>query len=91
MLRRALEFIPNSVKLWKEAVELEELDDAKVMLSRAVECVPQSVDLWLALAKLETYEEAKSVLNRVCVCTCCVCMCVRTFSRVSCNGLHSSD
>jgi pre-mRNA-processing factor 6 len=64
VLRRALEFIPNSVKLWKEAVELEEAHDARVMLARAVECVPSSVDLWLALAKLETYEEAKTVLNR---------------------------
>ena len=65
VLRRALEFIPNSVRLWKEAVGLEDVDDARVMLARAVECVPSSVDLWLALAKLEKYEEAKAVLNRV--------------------------
>ena len=55
MLRRALEFVPKSVKLWKAAVELESSDDARVMLHRAVECVPESVELWLALAKLETY------------------------------------
>jgi hypothetical protein len=55
VLRRALEFVPKSVKLWKAAVELESPDDARVMLHRAVECVPESVELWLALAKLETY------------------------------------
>jgi hypothetical protein len=55
VLRRALEFVPKSVKLWKAAVELESSDDARVMLHRAVECVPESVELWLALAKLETY------------------------------------
>ena len=63
VLRRALSFIPNSVRLWKAAVQLEEPDDAKVMLSRAVECVPQNVDMWLALARLETYENARKVLN----------------------------
>ena len=51
VLRRALEFVPNSVKLWMSAVELEEAEDARVMLARAVECVPHAVDLWLALAR----------------------------------------
>ena len=41
----ALEQIPNSVRLWKLAVELEEPDDARILLSRAVECCPQSVDV----------------------------------------------
>ncbi len=52
------------MKLWKAAVEVEDADDARVMLHRAVECVPESVDLWLALARLETYKEAKAVLNK---------------------------
>ena len=65
VLRRALEFVPKSVKLWKAAVELESADDARVMLHRAVECVPESVELWLALARLENYNEAKAVLNKV--------------------------
>jgi len=56
VLRRALETIPNSVKLWEAAISLEdEEEDARIMLSRAVECVPTSVNMWLALAKLETY------------------------------------
>jgi len=41
----ALENIPNSVKLWKLAVELEDEEDARIMLSRAVECCPTSVEV----------------------------------------------
>ncbi|KOB72749.1 Pre-mRNA-processing factor 6 [Operophtera brumata] len=52
--RKALEHIPNSVRLWKAAVELENPEDARILLSRAVECCPTSVELWLALARLET-------------------------------------
>lgn len=42
LLPAGLEFIPNSYKLWKAAVELEEdPEDARVMLTRAVECALQ--------------------------------------------------
>merc|ERR1712096_572886 len=61
--RKALENVPNSVKLWKLAVEMEEADDARIMLGRATECCPHSTELWLALAKLEEYKKAKRVLN----------------------------
>jgi len=64
VLRRALEFIPDSVKLWKAAVELENQVDARLLLSRAVECVPKSTEMWLALARLETYQQAKVVINK---------------------------
>eukprot|EP00794_Sanderia_malayensis_P012168 gene12168-13423_t len=64
VFRKALENIPNSVRIWKAAVELEEPEDARILLSRAVECCPQSVELWLALARLETYENARKVLNK---------------------------
>lgn len=57
----ALEHIPSSVRLWKAAVELEEPEDARILLSRSVECCSTSVELWLALAKLETYENARKV------------------------------
>lgn len=60
----ALEFIPNSVRLWKETVNLEDdPEDARILLTRAVEVIPTSVELWLTLARLETPENAKSVLN----------------------------
>lgn len=39
--------IPNSVKLWKCAVELESEADARIMLSRACECCPTSVEVWM--------------------------------------------
>lgn len=67
------------MRIWKAAVELEEEDDARILLSRAgaflhglknyivifpVECCPGSTELWLALAKLETYENARKVLNK---------------------------
>uniref|UniRef100_A0A7N6AF77 Pre-mRNA-processing factor 6 n=1 Tax=Anabas testudineus TaxID=64144 RepID=A0A7N6AF77_ANATE len=64
VLRKALENVSKSVRLWKTAVELEEPEDARIMLSRAVECCPTSVELWLALARLETYENARRVLNK---------------------------
>jgi len=60
----ALEQIPNSVRLWKAAVELEEPEDARILLARAVECCPTSTELWLALARLETYENGRKVLNK---------------------------
>ena len=64
VLRRALEQVPSSVRLWKEAVSLESEDDARVMLSHAVECCPQHVDMWLALARLETRASTTSRLSR---------------------------
>lgn len=61
----ALEQIPNSVRLWKQTVSLEDsATDARILLSRAVEVIPLSVELWLALARLETPERAKAVLNK---------------------------
>lgn len=64
VLRKALENIPHSVKLWKAAVDLEDEDDARQLLTRAVECCSSSTELWLALARLETYENARKVLNK---------------------------
>lgn len=62
-MRKALEFIPNSIRLWKEAISLENETNAYILLKRAVECVPESLDMWLALARLCPYEEAQKVLN----------------------------
>lgn len=64
IFRKALESVPNSVALWKAAVELEDEENARIMLSRAVECCPTNVELWLALARLETYENSRKVLNK---------------------------
>ena len=64
VLRKALEANPNSVTLWKAAIDLEEADDARILLSVAVEKVPHSIEMWLALARLETYDNARKVLNQ---------------------------
>jgi len=64
ILRKALENIPTSVDIWKKLIELENEEEAKLLLSKAVECVPDNVEMWLALARLENYEKAKVVLNR---------------------------
>lgn len=54
VLRKALDMIPNSQKLWREAIALEDKENAKILLTRAVQCVPSSQEMWLALAKLCT-------------------------------------
>lgn len=63
ILRKGLENIPNSVTLWKAAIELENVHDAKILLSRAIECLPTCLDMYLALAKLETHANARKILN----------------------------
>ena len=45
VLRKALEQLPSSVKLWKLLVEMEQPEDARILLGRAVECCPVSVDV----------------------------------------------
>lgn len=61
----ALEMVPNSVKLWRNTVNLEDDPaDARLLLSRAVEVVPLSVELWLALARIERPEKARAVINK---------------------------
>lgn len=64
VLKRGLEFIPNSEQLWKELIELSTEAEAKVLLHKAAECIPNKLEVWLALAKLETYHNAKAVLNK---------------------------
>jgi pre-mRNA-processing factor 6 len=61
----AVTHIPNSVRLWKENVNLEDSPtEARILLARATELIPTSVELWLALARLETPERAKKVINQ---------------------------
>ncbi|CAI9109281.1 OLC1v1009073C1 [Oldenlandia corymbosa var. corymbosa] len=63
VLRKGLERIPGSIRLWKAVVDLSDKEDAVLLLHRAVECCPLHVELWIALAGLETYENAKKILN----------------------------
>lgn len=55
VLRKGLENIPESTRLWKELIELSDTEEAKNLLYKAVECLPKEIDLWIGLAKLETY------------------------------------
>lgn len=41
ILRKGLENLPQSLKLWKELIELEDVDEAKKLLYKAVECIPK--------------------------------------------------
>jgi hypothetical protein len=54
----ALEHIPNSVRLWKEIVNLETSPvDARILLSRAIEVIPLSVELWLGTMNVKIVNE----------------------------------
>jgi pre-mRNA-processing factor 6 len=64
ILKKALEFLPNDLDLWKDAISLEDEIGARKLLEKAVECIPHSTELWLALANLSDYENAKIVLNK---------------------------
>ena len=64
VLRKGLEHIPDSVRLWKAVVELANEEDARLLLHRAVECCPLHVELWLALVRLETYDQARKILDK---------------------------
>ncbi|KHJ75964.1 hypothetical protein OESDEN_24417, partial [Oesophagostomum dentatum] len=55
---------PHLFVFGRRQLNLEEPDDARVLLTRAVECCSSSTELWLALARLETYENARKVLNK---------------------------
>ncbi|KAI5293207.1 hypothetical protein KEM52_005744, partial [Ascosphaera acerosa] len=65
VMRQAILHCPQSVAVWKEAVNLEEDPaDARLLLAKATEMIPLAVELWLALARLETPENAQKVLNK---------------------------
>jgi pre-mRNA-processing factor 6 len=61
--------IPNSVKLWLYAAEIEEdPDKKKVVLRRALEFIPNSVKLWRTAIELESAVDARIMLARAVEC-----------------------
>ena len=62
VLRRALERVPTSVRLWKAAVDIASEDDARVLLARAVECCPQARHIVL---------RRDGVMRYIVSCCCC--------------------
>ncbi|KAK9453054.1 PRP1 splicing factor, N-terminal-domain-containing protein [Dipodascopsis uninucleata] len=63
---KAVQYVPKSVKLWLEAVKLENEDKAKKrVLRKALENIPQSVTLWKEAVNLEEDpNDAKILLAR---------------------------
>ncbi|XP_057436053.1 protein STABILIZED1-like [Lotus japonicus] len=64
LLSKGLQYVRDSFRLWKSAVEVADKYNARCLLHSAVDDCPLEVELWLALAKLETYAGAKAVLIR---------------------------
>jgi pre-mRNA-processing factor 6 len=69
VLARAVANLPQSVKLWMQAAQLEETNDRKKkVLRRGLEQCPNSVRLWKALVELSSEEDARVLLYRAVEC-----------------------
>ncbi|ODV96635.1 hypothetical protein PACTADRAFT_48466 [Pachysolen tannophilus NRRL Y-2460] len=66
IIRQALEFNSNSIKLWLEACQLEtDPFSAKRVLRKGLEKIPTSIELWKRAVDLEDdVENAKKLLNK---------------------------
>lgn len=65
VLMKALEFLPQNVKLWEKLIDLEEdPKDVAKLLRKAIELCPTEWNFWIALINLSTYDESKSLLNK---------------------------
>ena len=69
VIAKGVKFIPNSVKLWMRASDLEEdgVNKSRV-LRKGLECVPNSVRLWKAVVELANVEDARLLLHRAVEC-----------------------
>ncbi|EMS12388.1 pre-mRNA-processing factor, putative [Entamoeba histolytica HM-3:IMSS] len=61
---KGLEFVSNSIELWKKTIELEDGEIQKQTMKQAVETLPQCVELWIIFAEKESYENSKKILNQ---------------------------
>jgi pre-mRNA-processing factor 6 len=70
IVSQAVKHLPNSVKIWIRAAELEssDLKSKRKVLRKALEHVPNSVRLWKAAIELEEEEDAKIMLSRAVEC-----------------------
>lgn len=65
----AVASIPNSVKIWCKACDLEDEDRGKrAVLRKALEKIPNSVRLWKMAVDLEESEDAKVLLGKAVEC-----------------------
>ena len=69
VIAQAVRSIPQSVKIWIKATELETKTAAKKkILRKALEKIPNSVRLWKALVELEDPEDARTLLSSAVEC-----------------------
>lgn len=80
ILANAVKHLPNSVKIWLKAADLEGVGGAKdgsastaemrkkVVLRRALEFIPNSVQLWKSAIELENVTDARIMLARAVEC-----------------------
>lgn len=69
VVAEAVKQIPNSVKLWLRAADLEnDLKLKKRVLRKALQHIPQSVVLWKQAVELEEHDEARILLSRAVEC-----------------------
>lgn len=69
VVAEAVKQIPNSVKLWLKAEDLEsDIKLKKRVLRKALQHIPQSVVLWKQAVELEDHDEARILLSRAVEC-----------------------
>lgn len=69
ILTNAVKHVPNSVKIWMQAADLEQhVNEKKVVLRRALEIIPNSVKLWKVAIQLEDVSDARIMLARAVEC-----------------------
>mmetsp|Transcript_6294 Transcript_6294/g.7845 ORF Transcript_6294/g.7845 Transcript_6294/m.7845 type:complete len:918 (-) Transcript_6294:2291-5044(-) len=65
ILMKALEFLPQNVKLWERLIDLEEdQNDVAKLLRKAIELCPTEWTFWISLINLSDYDESKNLLNK---------------------------
>ena len=66
---KAVQNVPNSVKVWLSASQLEDgAENKKRVLRKGIEFIPKSVDLWKAAIELEEPDDARIMLERAVEC-----------------------
>lgn len=69
VIAQAIRHIPDSVKIWMRAVDLEpDTSSKRRVLRKALESIPSSVRLWKAAIELEEPSDARVLLGRAVEC-----------------------
>lgn len=69
LVANAVRYLPNSVRIWMKAADLEiDKKGKQKVLRKALENIPHSVRLWKAAVDLEDPEDARQLLTRAVEC-----------------------